>query len=485
MHLRNVVLAIGLFSSVAFSQPAPPVDVKLYGSATVGIGGSTTLDLTINNPGTVAYTALTGSDTLPPDQVISTPNSLLSACTPGSTLGTITAVAGTNTITIGTSTILPSGACTVQVNVTGVTAGALPNTFTAQDAALGAGNPAIAVLTVLAIAPPSITKAFGTSPILLGATTSLTFTITAQNALANVNFTDTLPAGVIIASPAALTNTCGGVAFAGGSTVSLTGGSFAAAGTCTVSLNVTGSTPGIKVNSVTVSDAAAGNGNTATATLVVLGISLPVNAAVPTAYQVNYLPAANGAIVGGAVDISNAGGLGADPFGPLSGTTGDICVNVYTFTADEQESECCQCLVTPNALRSLTAAQLIGNPGNGVTPTLGLVVKLVATIPGTASNGIPAGTNTGPFTGTTCNAAQAFTAANLAPGLAAWATKFHSNAPVVPAAIGLTETPFSVQPLSPGELTKLTGLCAFLKGNQSGAGVCPGCALGGLGAGKR
>ncbi len=211
-----------------------------------------------------------------------------------------------------------------------------------------------------------------------------------------------------------------------------------------------------------------------------------VNAAAGDAYQINYLPASGGSIVGGVVNLSNAGALGADAFGPLSGTTGDICVNVYTFTADEQESECCQCLVTPNALRSLTAAQLIGNPGNGVTPTLGLVVKLLATIPGTATNGIPAGVSTqGAFTGTTCNAAQPFVAANLAPGMVAWAVKFHGNAPVLPAAIGLTETQFSNEALSAGELAKLTNLCQFLKGNQSGAGVCAGCALGGLGAGKR
>src|SRR5689334_75494 len=79
------------------AAPTPPLNLKFYGSASVGVGGSTTLDLTINNPGAVSYTALTGSDTLPADQVISTPNGLLSACTPGSTLGTLTAVAGTNT----------------------------------------------------------------------------------------------------------------------------------------------------------------------------------------------------------------------------------------------------------------------------------------------------------------------------------------------------------------------------------------------------
>lgn len=210
-------------------------------------------------------------------------------------------------------------------------------------------------------------------------------------------------------------------------------------------------------------------------------IPAPVNPGVLIdAYQINYL-AANAGAVQGSISITNDGQLGADAFGPLSGTTGDICVNVYTFTADEQESECCQCLVTPNALRSLTAAQLTGNPGNGVTPTLGLVVKLVATIPGTATSGIPAGTNAGPFTGTTCNAAQAFTTANLAPGMRAWAVDVHTASGVT----GIAKTAFLPALLSPGELTKLTGLCQFLKGNQSGAGVCPGCALGGLGAGKR
>jgi len=194
------------------------------------------------------------------------------------------------------------------------------------------------------------------------------------------------------------------------------------------------------------------------------------------AYQINYLAAPlGGGTITGSVDFTNTGQLGADAFGPLAGTTGRICVNVYTFTADEQESECCSCLVTPNALVHMTAADLIGNPGNGVTPTLGLVVKLLATIPG------PGGTNAGPFTGSTCNAAQTFTTANLAPGMRAWAVDSHT----VGATTGITKTAFLPSILSQGELTKLTNLCQFLAGNQSGAGLCRTCSLGGLGAGKR
>ena len=270
-NLLQLILVAMTVVAACFAQVAPPVNVKIYGAATVGVGGSTTLDLTINNPNNATnFTAVTGIDTLPADQVISTPNGLLSACTPGSTLGPLTAVAGTNTITIGTSTILANGACTVQVNVTGTAPGALPNTFNAADAVGGQGNPAVGILTVLAVAPPTISKAFGTSNVQLGKTTTLTFTITAANALTNVNFTDTLPAGLVVTTPSGLTNTCGGVAFAGAGTVSLTGGAFAAAGTCTVSVNVTAVSPGVQNNSVTVSDVRAGVGNTATASVNVV-----------------------------------------------------------------------------------------------------------------------------------------------------------------------------------------------------------------------
>jgi hypothetical protein len=203
-------------------------------------------------------------------------------------------------------------------------------------------------------------------------------------------------------------------------------------------------------------------------------------------FQVNYLPApVGGGTIGGYVDITNAGQLGAPPFGPQSpGHIGDICVNVYTFTADEQESECCSCLVTPNALVHLSASDLVGNPGNGVTPTLGIVVKLLATIPGPSTT-VPGVNTQATFTNTVCNAAQAFSTINLAPGMRAWATKFHTNPTTSPSTTSLTETAFLPANLSAGEETMLTNLCQFLSGNQSGAGLCKSCSLGGIGGAKQ
>src|SRR5206468_10968080 len=103
-----------------------------------------------------------------------------------------------------------------------------------------------AVATLTALQPPSITKTFSTSPILVGATSLLTVTIqnpNSGNALSGVAVSDAYPAGLVNANPLvpAATNSCGGAvtAAAGGNGVSLSGGSIAAGGSCAITVPVT------------------------------------------------------------------------------------------------------------------------------------------------------------------------------------------------------------------------------------------------------
>jgi hypothetical protein len=51
---------------------------------------------------------------------------------------------------------------------------------------------------------------------------------------------------------------------------------------------------------------------------------------------------------------------------------------------------------------------------------------------------------------------------------------------------GVAETAFAVpSQLSDAELTRMTQLCAFIRANGSGYGICKSCKVGGLGGDKK
>ena len=158
------------------------------------------------------------------------------------------------------------------------------------------------------------------------------------------------------------------------------------------------------------------------------------------------------------VNLTNAGTLSGNA------PTGNICVNVYTFSPDEQMISCCACQVTPNALNSLSAINdLVSNTLTPAHPT-SIVVKLLATVPG----------------GGTCNPSTP-NATNLVRGMKAWATTIHAQ-PTTPVSYLASESEFAKAELSATELAKLTSLCGFIQANGSGFGICRSCRLGGLGA---
>ncbi len=175
----------------------------------------------------------------------------------GDTLGTVTLAVnnsgGAATAAVGTYTITPSA-------VTG-------GTFTAR-------NYRIAYLTgTLTVNPATLAitagAAFGVAATDVGVNTKLTFTITnpAANsvALSGINFTDTLPVGLVVATPNGYTGTTGGgtvIATAGANTISLNGATLAAGASLRFCVNVIATATGPMTNSLTVASTNGGHGNT-------------------------------------------------------------------------------------------------------------------------------------------------------------------------------------------------------------------------------
>ncbi len=276
-------------ASASAAVVAPPSIAKAFNPATIAVNGITTLTLTITNPvaNTIAETGVAFTDTFPADLVVATPNGLTNTCG-----GTPTAVAGSGSVALTGGSIAVDNNCTVTVNVTSTTSGAYTNTTAPVSSTNGGtGNSATANLSVAA--PPSIAKAFGATTVALNGTTSLTFNITNPNAnvaLMGLTFTDSLPAGLVVATPSNLNNpTCGGTAtaVAGSGAVSLSGGTLAANANCTLSVNVQGTTVGVKNNSVQVTSTQGGTGNTSTATTSVVAPPTIAKAFNPASISVN------------------------------------------------------------------------------------------------------------------------------------------------------------------------------------------------------
>src|SRR5581483_542325 len=194
-------------SNASITVAVAPVIIKAFGAASIPLNGSTSLTFTIQNNNT--GTGLTGvgfTDALPAGLKVSTPNGLTGSCGGG----TITATAGTASVSLSGGSIAANSSCTFAINVTGVAAGVQNNT-TGNVTSTEGGTGGTASASVTVIAPPSIAKVFNPTSISLNATTSLTFTIINPNpsdALTGVAFSDTLPTGLTVLNASA--TICGG-----------------------------------------------------------------------------------------------------------------------------------------------------------------------------------------------------------------------------------------------------------------------------------
>ena len=138
------------------------------------------------------------------------------------------------------------------------------------------------------------------------------------------------------------------------------------------------------------------------------------------------------------------------------GTTyANLCANIYVYDNDQQLTECCSCVETPNGLRTLSVSRdLTSNPLTGRISNNG-VVKIVSS----RDNGVCDPTHVTPV-----------------PALRAWATHFDllQNQPAARTTVPgvLTETTFTRVTLGAGELAALQAQCQFIGILGSGNGIC-------------
>ena len=425
-------------ASASLKVIAPPAIVKVFSPAGIAVNATSSLTFTLTNPGanTSALTGVAFSDTLPTGITIA--NGSATVCG-----GTLTTTAPTGIVLSGANIAINSQ-CQFAVTVTGAVSGSYTNTTGSVSSANGGtGNTASANLSVAT--PPTIVKVFGATTIPLNGSTSLSFTVGNPNSsvpLAGVAFTDALPTGLVVSTPNGVAGVCGGgsiAALAAGSSISLSGAALAASASCTFSVNVTGTTPGAKINTTgAVSSAQSGAGATSnTATLTVL--SPPV--------------------------IAKA--FGAASVAPGSSTT-------LTFT-----------IQNPNASAGLT--------GVAVTDTLpsGLVVSTPASPSGSCGSGVITATAgatsvtlssgiiaangsctfavnvTGTSAGTKLNTTGAVTSTNGGTGNMATA----SLAVVAPVAPDLTITETHVGHFQQGETGAIYTITVSNAGNGSSSGA--------------
>ncbi len=254
-------------------QPAaaqPSFD-KSFSPNPVPVREATTLTFTINNRGrALAATGLDFTDNLPARLVVATPPNAGTTCIGG----TLTAVAGTGSVTYTGGTVPARSSCTVFVDIVSPALGSYLNV--SGDLTSSAGNSGRARAFLAVRGGVGFTKVFGPNPAVAGSQVTMVFQVdnTHQRTPAKeLDFTDNFPAGLKVATnPNALSVCVGGTLTAtpGANFVSYTGGEAPAGSTCVIRVDITPDAPGSYVNTTGDLTSSLGNHGPATATLDVV-----------------------------------------------------------------------------------------------------------------------------------------------------------------------------------------------------------------------
>lgn len=171
----------------------------------IGPGSASTLRFTLSNTSSQSVESIAFTDNMPAAIIVADAPKIENGCD-----GTVTAVSGSNTITLSDGKLLGNASCTLSVQVTSSTVGTHTNTTGNLTSSAGSGGTATDDLTVDA-ALPGFTKSFSPGTIDIGGRSTLTFTVDNtlnSEALYSISFSDELPEGMAIANPANFGSDC-------------------------------------------------------------------------------------------------------------------------------------------------------------------------------------------------------------------------------------------------------------------------------------
>ncbi|HTC94427.1 MAG TPA: hypothetical protein VK699_13385 [Terriglobales bacterium] len=263
----------------------PPTLAKAFGAPSVPLNGTTSLSFTVANPNsTRELVNIAFNDMLPSGLLVASPNNMMGSCLANAA---VIADPGSNNVSLTALALPGSSSCMLSVDVVGITSGVKNNTTSNITATFDDGSgtfigitgaPASASMVV--VVPPSISKSFNPNVIAPNVPSTLTFTITnpAINPVAEsgVAFSDTLPAGLMVANSS--TTVCGGTLTTTAPTgIALSGASIGVNSQCVFNVMFIAAAPGNYTNITgAVSSTNGGTGNTATAILSVKNADLTI-----------------------------------------------------------------------------------------------------------------------------------------------------------------------------------------------------------------
>lgn len=260
--------------------------VKGFDPVLVYGGATSTMTVQLINPGTVELVGIAFTDNMALIKsgiVLANPVDF----NIGTCGGALTGNPGDSSFSFSGGTLLPNTSCflTLQVvmEVNGNRTNRIPAGAVTTFNGVSSTQPTEASLTNLP--GVGITKVFNPNPVQVNDIVTLTLTISntsnipVVNMGVNDNLPGILPAGLAVANPPGVTNTCGGTVTAnpGDQVITLFGGGLAGVGnpgsTCQITVNVTTSQPGAYVNTIPAgaitADGGVTNNDPTTDTLVV------------------------------------------------------------------------------------------------------------------------------------------------------------------------------------------------------------------------